>query len=169
MSKSIFLTTAAVLLIGIALCFGPRPDDSRNMVKATSESKPLATAQEDFEAIDNMHHFMEYICQPSYKSLKSGLEQKPADRAAWKKLKGNALVLAETSALVAERCPEDLSAEKKKQWHQLSVNVHKHGADLYRALGKKDFEGSKKHYGLMMDNCNKCHAVFDNGKHQLDK
>ena len=82
---------------------------------------------------------------------------------------GVSLVLAETSALVAERCPEDLSAEKKKQWQQLSVNVHKHGADLYRALGKKDFDGSKKHFGLMMDNCNKCHAVFDNGKHQLDK
>jgi hypothetical protein len=45
-----------------------------------------------------------------------------------------------------------------------------HGArrlDAYKSLG--DYEESKVNFGLMNDNCNRCHDVFENGKHQLKK
>ena len=121
--------------------------------------------EEAFAPVDNMHHFMEYICEPSYKGLKQVLATEPADRKAWKVFKNHALVLAETSALVADRGPEE--GDKAKQWDAIALAVYKHGKDLYKSSGK--YEDAKKHYGLMIDNCNKCHTVFAKGKYQLAK
>ncbi len=123
------------------------------------------STDEQFEPVDNMHHFMEYICEPSYKGLKAGLAEEPKDRRSWKAFKNHALVLAETSALVAARGPE--APEKSKQWKQISLNVHKHGKALYKSSG--NYAQAKQHYGLMIDQCNKCHQVFAKGKYQLDK
>lgn len=118
-----------------------------------------------FVKVDNMHHFMEYICEPSYKGLKSTLANEPADKKAWKAFKNHALVLAETATLVASRAPED--ADKAKEWKTISLAVHKTGTSLYKSAG--NYEQAKKHYGLMIDQCNQCHTVFAKGKHQLKK
>ena len=129
------------------------------------EAKEEASIDEQFVPVDNMHHFMEYICEPSYKGLKAALAEEPANRRAWKPFKNHSLVLAETSAMVASRGPKDPA--KSKQWKQISLDVHKHGTALYKSAGK--YEQAKQHYGLMIDSCNKCHTVFAEGKYQLEK
>ena len=133
--------------------------------KSEQDSKAEVSIDDQFVAVDNMHHFMEYICEPSYKGLKSILANEPADRKAWKAFKNHALVLAETASMVAARGPDDV--EKSKQWKQISLDVHKHGKALYKSAGK--YEAAKKHYESMIDHCNKCHTVFAEGKHQLGK
>ena len=119
----------------------------------------------DFEPVDDMHHFMEYVCEPSYKGLKQVLATEPANRQDWKSFKNHALVLAETSALVANRGPEDDA--QSKQWKEICLAVYDSGKSLYKSAGK--YDEAKKHYGLMIDQCNKCHTVFADGKHQLKK
>jgi hypothetical protein len=115
-----------------------------------------------------MHHFMEYISQPSYRSLKKAFAgEAPENRRGWKAIKSHSLILAETSALVANRVPEGASDEEAAQWRQISLDVYTAGKALYKSAG--DFEKAKTNYGLMLDSCNKCHQVFDNGKHQLSK
>ena len=132
---------------------------------AASGSKEVSI-DEQFVAVDNMHHFMEYICEPSYKGLKAILATEPANRKEWKPFKNHSLVLAETIALVAQRGPKD--SEKSKQWKQISLDVHKHATSLYKSSGK--YDQAKQHYGSMIDSCNKCHAVFTEGyKYQLEK
>lgn len=133
--------------------------------KVMPQSAPQTTTDDDFEPIDNMHHFMEYICEPSYKGLKQVLATEPADRKAWKAFKNHALVLAESSALVAARGPEDEA--KNKQWKAISLEVYQSGKSLYKSVG--NYAEAKKHYGTMLDSCNRCHTVFAKGKYQLSK
>ena len=101
----------------------------------------------------------------SYKGLKATLATEPSNRKEWKPFKNHSLVLAESIALVAQRGPKE--EDKSKQWKQISLDVHKHATALYKSSG--DYDQAKKHYGAMLDSCNKCHAVFAEGKYQLEK
>lgn len=170
-SKSVYFALLAIVTLSLGLAW-PVVQDKKEMAKeatAAQETKAAETDETDdeqeFEPVDNMHHFMEYICEPSYKGLRAALETEPENRRAWKAFKNHALVLAETSKLVAERGPDDEA--KSKEWKAISLAVYKSGKSLYKSAGK--YEDAKKHYGMMIDQCNKCHTVFAEGKHQLKK
>ena len=142
--------------------------ESKAAMKKSAKGSGEGDEEISFEPIDNMHHFMEYIAQPSYRSLKKSFAgEAPKDRRGWKSIKSHALILAETSALVADRVPEGATEEQTALWRQISFDVYKSGKDLYKSAG--DFEAAKKNYGIMLESCNKCHKEFDNGKHQLKK
>lgn len=135
--------------------------------KYSASTAQEQTLDDQFLPIDNMHHFMEYISQPSYKALKQALASEPENRRAWRPVKVNTLILAETSALVAARVPEDLNEEQAKQWKQISLDVYNAGKELYGSMGQ--YDNAKQHYAAMIDNCNRCHQVFADGEHQLEK
>ena len=136
-------------------------DETKSEAVQKQEAKKPELA---FEPVDNMHHFMEYVCEPSYKSLKKWFaEEGEKDRAAWKVFKNHALVLAESSALVAQRAPEKNSEE----WKQIAHDVYTSGSAMYKSKG--DFAKAKKHYGTVIENCNQCHKKFADGKYQLKK
>ena len=156
------------IVLGIvAASFGLSSNHYSNQEKDSTPVKQEkeVSIDEQFVEVDNMHHFMEYICEPSYKGLKATLATEPANRKAWKPFKNHALVLAETATMVAARAPDD--AAKAKEWKTIALAVHKTGTSLYKSAG--DFEQAQKHYGLMIDQCNKCHTVFADGKYQLEK
>ena len=94
-----------------------------------------ATQDDSFAAIDNMHHFMEYISQPSYQALKDGLATEPADRQAWRPLKTHALILAETIAIVSGRAPEKATDEEISSAIDDGVALQHAAADLMEAYG----------------------------------
>ena len=143
------------------------PNEPAELVSQPPAPK-FATDDDPFAPIDNMHHFMEYISQPSYKALKAAFAGDPPEgRRAWKGIKSHALILAETTAIVAKRTPKDATDEQKSEWKEISVEVYAAGKALYKSAG--DFELAKKNYGVMIESCNKCHQVFDHGKHQLEK
>ena len=112
---------------------------------------------------DSMHHFMEYVMEPNYLRLKASMATSPADKKAWKAVKGDALTLAESANLLLLRAPK----EDADNWRKQSVAVRKHGGDLYRAARKSDYAAAHKAYMLMLKNCNSCHTQFADGKHQL--
>lgn len=114
--------------------------------------------------VDNMHHFMEYVFEPAYKRLRTSLSTAPADKAAWKAVKGDALTLAEAANLLIRRAPKD----GRDQWIERATHVRQQGALLFKAARKSDYPTTQMAYRAMIDNCNQCHQKFADGKYQLE-
>lgn len=124
-----------------------------------TEEKPSTAPQ----AVDNMHHFMEYVFEPNYKRLKASLATEPTDKQAWKAVKGDALTLAEGANLLLLRLPD----EDAEDWKLMAVEVRGHGAALFQAARKPDYSAAQQAYKTMLKSCNACHQQFADGKHQL--
>ncbi|MDP7206056.1 MAG: hypothetical protein QGH11_10820, partial [Pirellulaceae bacterium] len=87
-------------------------------------------ADNDIQPVDDdMHHFMEYVFEPSYKRLKVAMASEPADKQTWKGIKGDALTLAECANLLAMRTPK----EDGYGWKPFSLRVRGYGSQLYQA------------------------------------
>ena len=163
-----------ILSIGIvcaaAVCssligFGTQDEDKTKKSDQKMEKKVEPRFEDKFEPVDSMHHFMEYICEPSYKVLRKELAEEPKERRAWRGMKSHMLIIAETSSLVSQRVPEKLDKEQAKQWKEIAFSVYESSKELYEAVG--DYKKAKPAYESMIQNCNECHKVFVNGKHQL--
>ena len=83
-----------------------------NSPAASEESSAAFVFQDEFEPVDNMHHFMEYVYEPVYKELKESLKLEPADKKAWAKVKSGSMILAEASSLLAKRPSEKADGKK---------------------------------------------------------
>lgn len=148
---------AAMAMIALVVLFG----STCLLFDAAMGDDTTAAAPQPVD--DSMHHFMEYVFEPNYKRLKVGMADEPADKAAWKAIKGDALTLAEGANLLLFRAPE----EGAEQWRQLSVAVRQHGGELYQAARQSDYTTARKAYLTMLNNCNQCHKQFADGEHQL--
>jgi cytochrome c553 len=150
-----------IIVIGVTvmaasnMLFGIAPD-----ARAESPSQTRTTAQ---PVEDNMHEFMEYVFQPTYKRLKEAMASEPTDNGAWKAIKSDALILAESGNLLLIRKPKELA----DVWTQHSVVVRELGGNLYQAARKKDYESARRNYTSMLTKCNSCHDKFADGEHQL--
>ncbi|UUO06120.1 hypothetical protein M4951_22510 [Blastopirellula sp. J2-11] len=122
-----------------------------------------AIAAEPKPVEEDMHEFMEYVFQPTYKRLKPAMASSPKDNGVWKEIKSTSLILAEGGNLLLIRAPEKDAAA----WNEYSVAVRDLGGDLYRAAQKKDYAAATTHYKAMLTKCNRCHDKFAHGEHQL--
>ncbi len=111
----------------------------------------------------DMHEFMEYVFQPTYKRLKAAMASEPADNGTWKTIKSDALILAEGGNLLLIRKPH----QHTDAWVDHSVDVRTLGGKLYQAARKKDYSEARKQYTSMILKCNSCHNAFAHGEHQL--
>lgn len=116
-----------------------------------------SSVEDDFKPVDNMHHFMEYIYEPVYADLTAALDKEPSDKKAWAKIKSGAMILAESSSLLAKR-PIEKADEKK--WAEFSALVHSNGSKLFHAARKKDYKTSQKLFKEMTTGCTKCHETY---------
>lgn len=168
MKTTFCIGVAALPLVAFTVSLGwgiPIEQETNKSLPDKPAQENIVSPKDEFAPVEDMHHFMEYVCEPSYKGLKAVLASEPENRQAWKAFKNHALVLAETSALVAARAPE--GDTKARKWKQMSLGVYKSGTALYKSAG--NYDEAKKHYGLMLDQCNQCHTEFAEGKHQLAK
>jgi hypothetical protein len=143
-----------VLMIGLffVLLFQRLP-----VVQAQSPAPKSQPVESD------MHEFMEYVFQPTYKRLQKSIAAEPADKAGWKGIKADSLILAEAGNLLLDRGPKEGASE----WNALSASMREDGSKLYQAAKAKDFKVARQHYELMITKCNNCHDKFAEGKHQL--
>lgn len=134
---------------------------------------PRATAQAPEAAADkpepvepDMHEFMEYVFQPTYKRLKAAMEEEPDDDdgEGWTAIKSAGLILAEGGNLIMLRGPE----EERAKWDAHAAAVRAQGGELYRAAKAKEFDAATEHYEAMLTACNACHNDFADGEHQLE-
>ena len=132
-------------------------------VDSPVEADDAKPADNDIQPVDDdIHHFMEYVFEPNYKRLKAALATEPADKQAWKGIKGDALTLAECANLLMMRVPED-----GYMWKNMSMGVRGQGSQLYQAARKSDYTSARKAYVGMLQQCNACHTKFADGEHQL--
>jgi hypothetical protein len=110
-----------------------------------------------------MHEFMEYLFQPTYVRLKAAIAREPANRDAWKSIKSDVLILAESTNLLMLRKP----AENRRLWLSSAADVRESGGQLYQAAKKQDFVSARAAYEAMITRCNACHNEFAEGEHQL--
>ncbi|MBW3600878.1 MAG: hypothetical protein KY475_26880 [Planctomycetes bacterium] len=133
------------------------------LLAVAGAESPTASADPPKPVEDDMHEFMEYAFQPTYRRLKEAMAATPADNAGWKAIKADALLLAEGGNLLLLRTP----AENPEVWREHSVAVRELGGKLYQAGKTRDFPAGRKHYEAMLKSCNRCHDEFADGEHQL--
>ncbi len=154
------LSLVCFLVLGLLatgrIVFGPSAEVAKSAL--AQEAAP-----EDKAVESDMHEFMEYVCEPPYKRLKASLATAPADNAAWKGIKSDALILAEAGNLLLRRPPEKDAAA----WVAHSKKVRDTGALLYAAAKKKDAVETRKQWEGLLENCNACHTQFADGEHML--
>ncbi|QDT90197.1 cytochrome c [Gimesia algae] len=151
----LIISACFTLLVGIILAF-----NSSSSVQA----EPANEKKDTGEPVEpDMHEFMEYVFQPTYKRLKRAMAAEPADRNAWKTIKTDSLILAEGGNLLLLHDP----GKNRTEWDAHSVQVRKAGGQLYKSAKAKDFKAAQMHYQSMLKNCNACHQQFADGKHQL--
>ena len=112
----------------------------------------------------SMHEFMEYYFEPTYLRLKGAMNAKEKDKATWKTIKADSLVLAEGANLLLARLP-DKDAEA---WANYAFAVREAAGQLYQGGRKKDEAVVNSAYKTMLTKCNACHKQFDKAKHVLD-
>ena len=140
-----------LVVAGIALV---SMESSRN--QASAEDKPKVESKSKFTPVDNLHHFMEYINEPAFKSLHSALKNRPKNKETWDDVKSAALILAETSSLVAKRSDNVM----EKGWQSSSLTVHIEGKKLYQAAREEDYDSAKEFLKSMTVGCQKCHEEY---------
>lgn len=111
----------------------------------------------------SMHEFMEYVFQPAYLRLKESLKSAPASNTAWRPVKSDALILAESCNLLLSRRPE----EHGDDWVRHAVASRTRGAEFYAAAKARNFDQAVSTFGTMLESCNACHRQFEEGKHIL--
>lgn len=151
--------TALILAASVAIAaLSSAPDNQR--VHAAATPAPVDEAE---VVEEDMHEFMEYVFQPTYRRLKAAMAEKPADRSGWKAIKSDALILAESCNLLFARTPEDNGSD----WNHHAAASRKDGAALYRSARDQNFEKASTAYKSMLENCNACHRQFEDGRHIL--
>jgi hypothetical protein len=154
------MSIACFLLLGLLgvgrIVCGPSADSART-ARAAEPVADIAPVESD------MHEFMEYVFEPPYKRLKPLLAGESIDKAGWKSIKSDSLILAEACNLLNGRTAEKEVAE----WNAHAKKVRESGSALYTAAKKKDTDEAKKQWAGMLENCNACHKQFAGGEHML--
>lgn len=156
MNRTLF-TCFAILVGGTVLLASRYVNDTagegRNgRAAVTAETEPVEP---------NMHEFMEYYFQSPFRRLERAMRKPPEETRAWKEIKSDTLILAESGNLLLGRTEENVEA-----WDKHSIAVRETGREMYKATLESDFETAKVHFQSMVDNCNACHDQFADGKHQ---
>lgn len=155
---AVVASVCAIVAAGAFFARSPARADDKTAVELASETAVIVKPVEP-----DMHEFMEYVFQPSYKRLKPAMAGEPADKQGWKVIKAESLTLAESGNLLLMRLPKKDAAD----WAAHSVKVREFGGQLYKAAKARDYKLADKHYKAMIENCNACHKQFENGKHIL--
>jgi hypothetical protein len=150
-------------LFGMLLIGGALLALNAGLAAPVRAESPAQSAAQGLPVEKDMHEFMEYVFQPTYKRLKLAMAAAPAENAAWKGIKADALILAEGGNLLLLRAPEKDAAA----WNELSAAVREAGGKLYQAAKQKDYPAARPHYEAMLKKCNACHDQFADGEHQL--
>lgn len=138
---------AATLILSAAFAVGRSAEQSPD--DEPTDMQPVE------ESID-VH--MTYLFKPSYQRLKPLMRSTPTDAASWKKIRAEALLLAESgSNLALYHSSNGFRPDAKKNWFRNSADVKKHAAALYNAAKKQDFADAKNSYTSMTNSCNACH------------
>lgn len=153
----VFFSLFLAGVVAVALINSPR---SENRQESQAAAPKAEVEQVPVEA--DMHDFMEDYFQTPFRRLEKLMRKEPEETRAWKELRSDVIILAESGNLLVGRHAENADA-----WDGYSIAVREHGTEMYKSSKEKDFAKSKEHFTQMIDQCNACHKEFADGKHQL--
>ena len=160
-SKLLLITGFCTFVTGFGLFL-----IQNDVPQAQADEKPAASSVAvtgTMPVEGDMHEFMEYMFEPSYKRLKETLAAEELDNKSFKTVKADGLSLAEGGNLLLMRVPKEDGAA----WREHAVLVREAGAALYKSGKAKDAEASRKNFAGLLLKCNACHDQFAGGEHQL--
>ncbi|GAB5439863.1 MAG: hypothetical protein Fues2KO_02120 [Fuerstiella sp.] len=157
-------TLLLVIFLSVVVVIARNGADRGSRGNSVSATAPVTIAADGEKIVEeDMHEFMEYVFQPTYRRLKASMGEAPADNKGWKAIKSDSLILAESCNLLFARTPE----VDGDDWNRHAAASRDAGAKLYAAGRSKDFEAATQSWKLMLNNCNACHRQFEDGKHIL--
>lgn len=160
MKSGVSLIVAALFLISLVATIDASSGRNTSPVAEAELVNTVLDSSTPEPVETDMHEFMEYYFQPTYKRLKVSMAVEAKDNNAWKSIKADAMILAEGGNLNLQRTPE----EDAEAWNQFSAEIRVHGKSLYAAAKKKDAAAARKSYETMLKRCN---DKFADGEHQL--
>jgi hypothetical protein len=98
-----FVATLSILGFLTALFVFSNMSSTTAPAVAADDAKAAAAAPVE----DDMHEFMEYVFEPTFKRLQQQMAVKEKDRAVWKQIKSDSLILAEGGNLTMMRGGKD--------------------------------------------------------------
>jgi hypothetical protein len=101
---------------------------------------------------------MEGLTNPNFDALTRGLKRKPADAEAWKIVRGQAILVAESGNLLLIRPPRTRQAQEA--WAPRAVELREAGVKLAQAAGAKDHAAARAALAGVANACNRCHEAF---------
>jgi hypothetical protein len=113
-----------------------------------SAAKPELVEESD-------HEWMEYMFAPPFNRLKKALASESQDRAVWKEIRSDGLILAEAANLLLLR-----ESAGDDEWDQPAVQVRTEAAKVYRAARKPDYAAAREAFRAMTVSCNRCHEEY---------
>ncbi len=153
-----FVVLPAVLIFGTVPLIPSIVSSRHKVAAATSQPAPQMESVEQ-----DMHEFMEYVFQPTYRRLRKNLNDQAAEGPSWKAIRSDALILAESCNLLFLRQPE----ADADDWIRHAAAARAGGSDVYRAAQSKDFPKTAAAFRSMLNHCNACHRQFEDGRHIL--
>ena len=149
LSPSVYV---AVVLTSVFAIWAARSGFPGNATAAEPDGRTKATPKAVEEGCLEL---MEYVFDEPFHRLKEALAAEPRDKAAWKTIKSDSLILAECSNLLLLRNPYD-----EELWDETSVACRQDGGEIYAAAKKKDLAAATAAFRSMVINCNRCHDEY---------
>ncbi|MCL4202036.1 MAG: cytochrome c [Pirellulaceae bacterium] len=145
------LILAGLCLAALAIMFVGSTIPARTAVAAEAEKAPIKPEPVE----DSDHEFMEYAFEPPFNRLKKALAAEPQERAEWKSIRSDSLILAEAANLLLLR-----ESAGDDEWDQPTAQMRAEAAKVYRAAGKPDFAAAREAFRAMTASCNRCHEEY---------
>src|SRR5262245_10211994 len=133
------------LMIGLIILF------------STTQAQQPRPAGPPAEPIAETRLLMEGLALPNFRGLDRQLRQKPTEVEAWVFMRGQALLIAETSNLLMLRPPRSAGQEA---WLAQAAQLRDTATRLARSAADRDFERSKAGLAELASACNRCHQTF---------
>jgi cytochrome c556 len=139
LKRGLPLALAAALLLGT--------QGSTQTPRVTPKLEPVAETK----------LLMEGLAHANFKGLERLLAKKPAEAEAWKFMRGQALLIAETGNLLMLRPPKN---KGEAIWMERAMDLRAVGARLAQTAAKGDYEGARAGFVKVAASCNRCHDSF---------
>jgi hypothetical protein len=109
------------------------------------------------EAVAETRLLMEGLALPNFQGLNRHLQKQPAELQAWVFVRGQALLIAETSNLLMLRPPRQAG---EAAWSQHAAELRDAATRLAFAAAGKDYQRSRLSLAELAHACNRCHQTF---------
>jgi hypothetical protein len=143
------LSAAAVIGLGVALCWGMSGD--------AQSPAPGPKVTPKLEPVAETRLLMEGLAHANFRGLERLLIQQPADVQAWTFARGQALLLAETANLLMLRPPKH---QGQPIWFERATELRKQATQLALTLSQRDYAASRAGLQQLAGTCNRCHQTF---------